>query len=155
MDLPPQAPEPPILGWREWVALPELGIAAIKAKVDTGARTSSVHACDVVRFVRDGSERVRFRILAGKGSPEVESELVDLRPVRSSGGHVTERPVIRTAIEVASRRWTIELTLASREEMGFRMLLGREAVRGVFLVDPGRSYLAGRRRGRGKRKKAR
>lgn len=137
----------PVIGWREWVALPALGVAAIKVKVDTGARSSSLHAFDVHTFQRRGETYVRFTIHPlqrdVKETIVVEARLLEHRHVRSSGGHQTLRPVIRTMVELCGRRWPIELTLASRDAMGFRMLLGRQAMRGRFLVDPGRSFCDG------------
>jgi hypothetical protein len=138
-------PEKVIVGWREWVALPGLGIKAIKAKIDTGARSSSLHAFDVESFERDGAAWVRFVVHPLQRDCETtvhaEAPVHEFRHVRSSSGHVTHRPVILAEVELDNRRWPIELTLASRDEMGFRMLLGREAMRGKFVVDPGRSYM--------------
>jgi len=138
----------PTVGWREWVSLPGLGISAIKAKVDTGARSSSLHAFGVEPFARQGRPWVRFLAhpLQRSAVPEVEIEapLLELRRVTTSSGHAEERPVIRTELELLGDRWLIELTLARRDAMGFRMLLGREALRGRVLVDPGGSYRNGR-----------
>lgn len=138
-----------VLGWREWAALPELGVDAIKAKLDTGARTSSLHAFDLIRFERDGRPMVRFEVhprqRSAVGAVEIEAEMVDERWVRNSGGLRELRPVIETDVEIGDDRWTIELTLSRRDEMGFRMLLGRQALRPRALVDPGRSFRAGRR----------
>lgn len=151
------APVPgrPIIGWREWVALPELAIPAIKVKVDTGARSSSLHAFDVTTYTRRGKQMVRFKVhpLQRDTAHTVTATapLVEYRRVRSSSGHAALRPVVATVIEWAGQRWSIELTLASRDQMGFRMLLGRAAIRGRFLVDSGRSYLGRRRRGSRKR----
>lgn len=142
-----KAPRPAI-GWREWVALPDLGVPRIKVKVDTGARTSALHAFDVERFERDGEPWVRFLIhpvqRQTRTTVAVECPLVDERLVRSSDGRRTRRPVIRTRICLGGECWPIEITLVRRDLMGFRMLLGRQALRGRFVVDPGRSYLAGR-----------
>lgn len=139
----------PVIGWREWVALPDLGIPIVKAKIDTGARTSSLHAFDVEEVGRPGRRRVRFRVHPeqrnSKRVAECEAPLVDHRKVRSSSGQAELRPVVRTTVEVLGRRWEVELTLTRRDEMGFRMLLGRQAIRGVFLVDPQRSFLNGRK----------
>lgn len=136
------------VGWREWIALPELGIAAIKPKIDTGARSSSLHAFNMETFDRGGAVWVRFDIHPLQRdvavSVRAEARVIEYRHVRSSSGHQTLRPVIRTAMSLGGRRWNVELTLAARDEMGFRMLLGREAVRGRFVVDPGRSYLLGK-----------
>ena len=151
--------KPPItLGWREWIALPELGVDAVKAKLDTGARTSSLHAFDMVRYEEDGRPMVRFEIHPRQRSSaeavEVEAEVVDERWVRNSGGARELRPVIETDVLVGSERWPIELTLTRRDEMGFRMLLGRQALRKRALVDSGGSYRAGGRAAEvGKRRK--
>ena len=145
------------IGWREWVALPALRIPAVKAKVDTGARSSSLHAFEIRESRRDGKVVVRFKIHPkqrdSKTTVETEADLLEYRRVRSSGGHETLRPVIRTDIELMGRRWPVELTLVSRDAMGFRMLLGRQAIRGRFLVDSEHSYLAGRRVGKKRKKK--
>lgn len=139
----------PTIGWREWVAFPELGVEAIKAKVDTGARTSSIHAFDLREVRRDGRVYVRFKIHPEQRSarPEIEVELpmVARRRVRDSGGKLEERPVVSTEIELMGERWPIELTLTRRDMMGFRMLLGRRAIRGRFVVDPGGSFYGGKR----------
>jgi hypothetical protein len=153
-----KTPEPLLhVGWREWVALPALDVSAIKAKVDTGARSSSLHAFGLREFERDGRQMLSFTIHPLQRQSRVtvtaEAELLEYRHVRSSSGHHSRRPVILTPVELFGQRWNIELTLASRDEMGFRMLLGRQAVRGRFLVDPARSYLAGQPEGARKRKK--
>jgi hypothetical protein len=141
----PQKPSKTFVGWREWIALPKLGIGAIKVKIDTGARSSSLHAFDVETFERDGVPWVKFVVHPLQRDCETtvyaEAPVLEFRHIRSSSGHLTHRPVILAEIELDNRRWSIELTLAARDEMGFRMLLGREAVRGKFLVDPGRSYV--------------
>lgn len=137
----------PVVGWREWLSLAELGIDRIKAKVDTGARTSALHAFDMETFEVEGAAWVRFRVHPiqrdRRTIVEAAAPLVDERWVRSSSGRSTLRPVIRTEVVLGDRRWPIVLTLVRRDLMGFRMLLGREAVRHHFLVDPGRSFLAG------------
>ncbi len=140
--------ERPVVGWREWVALPGLGIERIKVKVDTGARSSSLHAFDIRVIERDGRQYVRFRIHPlqrnTKLTAEAEAEVMEFRPIKSSTGHITRRPVVLTELAMMGEIWPIELTLASRDEMGFRMLLGREAVRGRFVVDAGGSYYSGK-----------
>lgn len=134
-----------VIGWREWIALPALDIAAIKVKTDTGARTSAMHADAIERFTSRGRTMLTFVVhpLQRDRGVEVrcEAEMIDERLVRSSHGHQQLRPVIRTPVEVLGVRWEIEVTLTLRDVMGFRMLLGREAMRGHILVDPGRSYL--------------
>ncbi|MCA9076610.1 MAG: ATP-dependent zinc protease [Planctomycetaceae bacterium] len=142
----------PVIGWREWIALPDLGIDHVKAKIDTGARSSSLHAIDIQFVRREGQKFVTFRTAPRQGDDkhfvEAEAEVLEVRNVRSSNGEVSKRPVIVTHVSVLGMKWPIELTLVNREEMGFRMLLGREAVRGRFLVDAGNSYFGGRRHGR-------
>ena len=132
-----------VVGWREWVTLPDLGGVVLKAKVDTGARTSSLHATDI----EVGDEHVVFTLHPHQRSPDdavrVSARLVAHRVIRPSSGHADERPVVRTTVVLHGRRWTIDLTLADRSVMGFRMLLGRVALHRRFLVDPGASYLSG------------
>jgi hypothetical protein len=145
----------PAIGWREWLSLPEMGVARVKAKVDTGARSSALHAFDVVQVRHRGRDVVQFKVhpLQRESARAVttEAELVDERLVRNSGGRQELRPVIYTVVELMGQRWTIEVTLAQRDVMGFRMLLGRQAIRGRFVVDPGRSYLGRRWRRRDRR----
>lgn len=139
-----------VAGWREWVTLPDAGVEWIKAKLDTGARSSSVHAFDVSEFSRDGEPWVRFSLRPWQRSEEDtvrhECPVHDRRLVRSSSGHSEERYVVLMALRLLDRTVTAEVTLSSRDEMGFRMLVGREALRQGFLVDSGRSYLGGRPR---------
>jgi hypothetical protein len=144
----PSRPNIQVIGWREWASLPELGIEYVKAKIDTGARSSSLHAWDLGQFERGGATWVRFKVHPlqrnTKTTIDVEAPVLEFRTVKSSSGHSTLRPVIRTALVLFGLHRKIDLTLASRDHMGFRMLLGREALRKSFLVDPSRSYLAGR-----------
>ena len=136
------------LGWREWAVLPELGVRAIKVKLDTGARTSSLQASGLKRFFRDDTPMVRFVVHPVQRSSvakvEIEAEVVDERVVRSSGGHEELRPVIQTVVHIGDHTWPLELTLARRDQMGFRMLLGRQALKNRVVVDAGSSFRAGR-----------
>lgn len=137
--------EKAVIGWREWLRLPQLGVDLIKAKVDTGARTSALHADDI-RIVRRGGRRfVRFTVHPKQRSRRVAVEaiapLVAERRVRSSSGDSEVRPVIVTRVNVGGDEWPIEISLTRRDVMGFRMLLGRQALRGHTVVDPGRSYV--------------
>ncbi len=120
----------------------------LKAKVDTGARTSSLHAFALEYFERDGAEWVRFEVHPWQRSENdpvvVETPVIDHRSIKSSTADVQDRPVVRTTVGIAGVETVIEVTLTNRDEMGFRMLVGREAIRGQFAVDPGRSYLGGR-----------
>lgn len=137
-----------VVGWREWIALPDLGVDAIKVKVDTGARSSALHAFDLESFEAGGSEYVRFSVHPvqrdNRRSIEVEAPVAGRRWVRSSSGHRQMRPVIRTRVQLLGQTWPIEVTLTNRDAMGFRMLLGRQALRRRFLVDVSRSYLGGK-----------
>lgn len=133
-----------LLGWREWAALPDLGVRNLKAKLDTGARTSSLHAFRMHRYTSDGQEMVRFEVhpvqRSRAATVTVEAPVLEERRVRNSGGGVEVRPVIETTLELAGRKWPIELTLTRRDEMGFRMLLGRQALRGRVHIDPAASF---------------
>lgn len=138
----------PAIGWREWGSLPRLGVDRIKVKIDTGARTSAIHAFKIRPFEEDGAEHVSFLLHPAQRHkyPEVacRARVHDRRLITSSTGHRQLRYVILTDMRLGDHVFPIELTLTSRDEMGFRMLLGREAVRRRFLVDPGGSYLQGR-----------
>jgi hypothetical protein len=138
------------IGWREWVCLPEFGIDAIKAKIDTGARSSAMHAAHITPFERDGEAWVHFEIHPfqrdAKNTVAAEARVLDQRSVRSSTGHAQLRWAVETLVEFDGERWPIELTLTSRAPMGFRLLLGRQAVRRRFVVDPARSYFGGKSR---------
>ena len=137
------------LGWREWVQLPELGLDSIKAKIDTGARTSALHAFEVTPFEENGTRRVEFKMHPNQRDRETVvvcvADIKDERLVRDSGGHQQERWVIETPICIGNQCWPIELTLTSRDDMLFRMLLGRTAMRKRAVVNPSRSYLTGTR----------
>lgn len=137
-----------VIGWREWLSLPDLGIPAIKAKIDTGARTSALHAASVETLQKDGAEWVRFRVHPVRHRPDIivegEAPVRDRRVVSDSGGTRGERIFIETLVVAGDKRWPIHLNLTDRETMLFPMLLGRTAMAGRVSVNPGRSYLLGR-----------
>ena len=141
--MPPQQ-APFILGWEEWVALPELGLPAIKAKVDTGARTSALHAFFVEPMGTKRNPRVRFGVHPIPRRADIEivciAPVVDQRDVTSSNGDREKRYVITTPIRIGDREWDIEVTLTNRDSMSYRMLLGRQAIGGGVLVDPASSF---------------
>ena len=136
------------VGWCEWVSLPDLGLAGIKAKVDTGARTSALHAHQVRTFRRKGERWVRFRIwpLQQTKAPELvcEARVLERRLVADSGGHRELRFVIQTRLAIGNMEYPIEMTITRRDTMLFRMLLGRTAMKGRIIVNPGRSFLTGK-----------
>ena len=137
-----------LAGWREWVELPDIGVPWIKAKFDTGARTSALHAYEIQPFERDGAEWVRFHIRPWQDSTEDEViaqlPVHDRRHVRSSSGHVQDRYVVQMRIVLLGREVSGEFTLSNRDQMGFRLLVGREVLRQGFAVDARRSFLGGR-----------
>jgi hypothetical protein len=140
-----QTKELVIIGWREMLALPQLGIEKIKAKIDTGARTSALHAFDLDYFTREDQEMVKFKVHPYQKDSHTtisaEAKLLEHRTVTNSGGYGQFRPVIKTQVQLGSYQWEIELTLTNRDVMGFRMLLGRQAVKKRFLVDSSKSFL--------------
>ncbi|MDH3474124.1 MAG: ATP-dependent zinc protease [Rhodospirillales bacterium] len=139
-----------VVGWREWVALPMFDIDAIKVKIDTGARTSAVHAFNIKPFHEDGADWVRFDVRPLQRNDEVfktcKAEVVDYRWVTNSGGGREKRFVVVTMLRLGFDAWPIEVTLTDRDQMGFRMLLGRTAMERRLIVDPALSYCLGKRR---------
>ena len=139
--------ELPIIGWREWVALPELGVDKLRCKVDTGAKTSALHAFYVDPYEVNGITMVRFGLHPDEKTTSIEKHceaiVIDQRSVTDSGGHSEQRFVIRTAVVLGRETWPIELTLTNRDTMKHRMLLGRTAIMDNFLVDSGARHLMG------------
>ncbi|MCB1079813.1 MAG: ATP-dependent zinc protease [Verrucomicrobiae bacterium] len=143
------SPDLPMIGWREWVSLPDLGIAGVKAKIDTGARSSALHTHDYELYeTPSGERRVKFHLHPIRRRRWLELEcdapVTATREVKDSGGHVEVRPFITTTVNLGGREWVIDLSLTNRESMRFRMLLGRSALGGQFRIDPSRSYLLGK-----------
>lgn len=137
------------VGWREWVSLPDLGLDCVKAKIDTGARTSSLHAFEVSDFEEDGVHKVKFKMhpqqLDDTNVVVCVADIVDERVVSDSGGHREKRWIIRSPVHIGACRWNVEINLTSRDDMRFRMLIGRTALAGRALVDPARSYMVGKK----------
>lgn len=136
------------LGWREWVCLKDLGLPDLRAKVDTGAKTSALHAFEVTPFEQNGEEWVRFRIHPRKSMPDLEhtceAKVHDKRAVKDSGRHREKRYVIKSRVYIGQWHWDIEMTLTDRDSMNFVMLLGRQALAGAYVVDSSGSLLLGR-----------
>jgi len=133
------------LGWSEWCSLPELGLPAVKVKVDTGAKTSALHAFNMEPFKKGEKEYIRFDIHPIQRNKKItvscEAELVDKRHVKSSSGKKEKRHVIHTPVKIGRKTWEIQITLTNRDSMGFRMLLGREAMNGRILINPSEAFL--------------
>lgn len=142
-----QVVEQIIIGWREWVKLPEfLGNGHIKAKIDTGARTSALHAFNIEIFKHaKGRHKVKFALHPTQRNDQYtvqcEADLLDIRKIKNSGGNVENRYIIVTELCMGNKKWPIELTLTNRDTMGFRLLLGRTAINHNFLIDPNKSFL--------------
>lgn len=134
-----------IIGWREWVGLPDLEVLSIKAKIDTGARTSALHAHNLIEEARPDGHWASFIIhpLQRRRMPAIActARIIDRRRVLSSNGQAERRPVIRSRLQLGGAVYEIEITLTNRDQMGFRMLIGRQALRQRFIVDAGLSYL--------------
>lgn len=131
------------IGWREWVSLPDLGIPEMKAKIDTGARTSALHAIDIETLRRDGEDWVSF-VVPRVGRTRRSARLIDQRDIKNTSGIPESRMIVETTLLLGKHRWRIEASLANRERMEFDLILGRTAIRRhALLVDPGRSFLAG------------
>ena len=134
----------PVIGWCEWLALPDLGLARIEAKIDTGARSSCLHAENWQRFQRQGADWVRFQLRTdGAALHEAEVRITDRRAVRDSGGHVTERLFFHTRVQVGDAHFEIEMNLANRQDLRYPMLLGRTALAGRYWVDAQQKYRLG------------
>ena len=137
---------PTVIGWRERIALPDLGLELLTAKIDTGARTSAIHATRITPFQRDGRDWVRFHIphASGLRARDCEAPLVDRRSIKNTSGQGEDRFVIETLLALGARRWHIEVSLSDRSNMALPIILGRTAIRRRrILVDPDRSFLAG------------
>ena len=136
------------VGWREWLQLPELNLPAIKAKIDTGARTSCLHAFSIETYTKDNKNWARFGIHPYQDDTETEiycdAEVIDERTVTDSGGHKEQRYVILTNVLLGEQSWPIEITLTNRDNMRFRMLLGRTAMEKKIIVNPDKSYVLGK-----------
>ena len=148
--------EKKIISWKEWVSLPEFGDARIKAKIDTGAKSSSLHAFDLESYEHEEVEYVAFKVLSDRrGITEVircHARIEDYRTVRSSNGQSERRPVVVTQLAMFQDAWPIEVTLTNRGGMRYRMLLGRQSIRNRFYVDAGSPGRGKRGRKVGKRK---
>jgi len=141
-------PAPELIGWREWAGLPDLGALRIKAKIDTGAKTSAIHAFRVRTVKRDGVEYAEFFLHPEQKRkiPEIfcTAPVIGKRAIRSSNGRVEKRLIIRTRLRIGEREFPIDLSLANRDAMGFRLLLGRDAFRKKFIINPGASFVLGK-----------
>ncbi|MBI5447099.1 MAG: ATP-dependent zinc protease [Gammaproteobacteria bacterium] len=146
MTTAPKKKRLPKIGWYEWVTLPGLGLPPILAKIDTGAKTSALHAFRLDFFEENGIKKVSFSLHPYPHSTEAfscEAEIYDYRNVTDSGGHTEKRYVIKTPVHLGKHTWPIEITLTNRDNMSFLMLLGRSALRRRFLINPARKCLFG------------
>lgn len=137
-----------LIGWREWIVFPDFENARVKAKVDTGARTSAIHAEDITLIEGKDGTRVDFLVHPNQDDDdnvvECSAKLIDRRTITDSGGHKEERFIVQANIQLGGKTFPIELSLTDRDSMGFRMLLGRTAMKKRFRVQPDRSFLHGR-----------
>jgi len=134
-----------LIGWRELVSLSQFKLFNIKAKIDTGAKTSALHAENIEYITIKGKKYVRFSVELEEGNPKtIKSPLIEERDIKSSTGHKTRRPVVKTKIQMGKDIFDIEITLINRDLMGFKMLIGRDALEGNYLINPSRSYLLGK-----------
>ncbi len=136
-----------IIGACEWISLPKLDVSRLRARVDTGAKTSALHVSDLETFKKNRQDWVSYRVAIGSPRPnryiDCESRLIDVRKIRNTSGRWEERCVIATPLLIGATSWEVEITLTCREKMRYRMLLGRTAMSHHALVDPGRRYLQG------------
>ncbi|MFX3675831.1 MAG: ATP-dependent zinc protease [bacterium] len=134
------------IGWKEHISLPDLGIKSLKAKTDSGAATSSLHAEDIEIYTKGSKQFVKCKIVHEVSDElklkKINHEILEFRKIRSSNGQLERRPVIETTAVLYDEKWTIQITLTDRSLMGFQMLFGRQAMRGRFIIDPSKSYLA-------------
>jgi len=140
---------PPLeIGWREWVAFPDLKVTRIKAKIDTGAKTSAIHAFRIKEVMKGGAPHVQFFLHPEqkRKKPEIKcvAPVIDIRRIRSSNGETQERYIIESLMKLGGREWPVELSLSKRDDMGFRLLIGRDAITKKVIIHPGKSYLLGR-----------
>jgi hypothetical protein len=138
-----------IVGWREWISVPGLNIKGIKAKIDTGARTSALHAINLKPFEKDGQLKIKFGVYPLQRRNDIvvncQADVIDHRRVTSSDGQSEMRYIVHASIKLEDLFWPVELSLTNRKSMRFRMLLGRSAISGSVMVDPARSYIMGRK----------
>lgn len=134
-----------LIGWRELVSLSQFKLFNIKAKIDTGAKTSALHAENIEYITVKGKKYVRFSVGSEEGKTiTIKSPLIEERDIKSSTGHKTRRPVVKTKIQMGNDTFEIEITLINRDLMGFKMLIGRDTLDGNYLINPARSYLLGK-----------
>lgn len=142
--------QPLEIGWREWVSFPDYGIGSIKAKIDTGAKTSAIHAFRIREVDYEGARHVEFFLHPEqkRRNPEIRciAPVLDQRLIKSSNGTVQNRFIVSTTLAIADREWSIDLSLTNRDDMGFRLLIGRDALRNKVIIHPAKSFMLGRRK---------